>query len=159
MSPSNKKPPRALQDAPKIIVATVTLMEELARVLSLEAEVVSRRQLKEHPELLKYKQKLALDYRANMKAVAAEPDLVRKLPAEAKDALREMAKNLAQASEKNALVLHAAVAATQQLIQNVVAMVKTEVLATKSYKNPATAHLALGTYSPTCRPVAVSRSV
>ena len=159
MSPSNKKTVRALQGAPKIIEGTIALMEELVRVFFLEIDIVSQRKINEHPELLKYKQKLALDYRANMKAIDADPNLVKTLPDEAKTVLREMAKSLSEASKKNALVLGAAVAATQQLLQNVVAMVKTEVLATKSYKNPATAHLALGTYSPTCRPVAVSRSV
>ena len=121
--------------------------------------MVSNRRLKEHPELLKYKQKLAMDYRANLKAIAAQPDIVKKLPGEAQDMLREVAQKLAKASEQNALTLRAAVAATQQLIQNVVAMVKTEIAATKSYKNPAKAHLMLGNYSPTCRPVAISRSV
>jgi F0F1-type ATP synthase membrane subunit b/b' len=94
-----------------------------------------------------------------MKAISAEPDLVKKLPAEAKDTLKDVAQKLAQATEKNALALRAAVSATQQLIQNIVAMVKVEMSAGKSYKNMATAHLTLGTYSPTCPPVSVSRSV
>lgn len=160
MPPSNnKRPNRALEAAPKLVSATVALMEELARVFALEIDIVSNRRLKEHAELLKYKQKLAMDYRSNMKAIAANPELLKKLSTEAQQAVRDAAKMLALAAEKNALTLRAAVAATQQLIQNVISMVKTQVLSNGSYKNAHTAHLALGNYSPTCRPVAVSRSV
>jgi hypothetical protein len=159
MSPSNKRIAYALEGAPRTFIALAGLMEEMVRVFSLENEVVSTRRLKEHPDLLKHKQKLAMDYRASMKTIAADPALAKQLTPDAKEALKEMAQKLTEASAKNALILRAAVVATQQLIQNVVSMVKAEVLPTKSYKNPATAHLALGNYSPTCRPVAVSRSV
>jgi hypothetical protein len=150
---------RALASAPKLVIATVALMEELARVLIAEIDIVTKRKMKEHPALLKQKQQLAVDYRAYMKAIAAEPDILRKLPAEAKDAVSEMAKRLADATEANARMLRAAVDATRQLIQNVMAMVRSETMPRQSYKNHAKAHLQLGIYSPTCRPVAVSRTV
>jgi ABC-type glutathione transport system ATPase component len=159
MSPSNKKLARALQDAPKIISATAALMEELARVLLQEIAVVSQRKMAEHPPLLKYKQQLAKDYRANMKSIAAQPDLLKKLSDEARAALKEMAQKLSEAATQNALALRAIVQATEQLIRNVVAMVRTEVMPRQAYKNPAKAYLELGTYSPTCQPVAVRRSV
>ncbi|MDR3449339.1 MAG: hypothetical protein P4M15_06280 [Alphaproteobacteria bacterium] len=159
MSPKTKKLQRALEGAPRIVSATVALMEELVRVLMREIDVVSERKLAEHPDLLKQKQKLAMDYRANMKSISAQPDMLKALPDDAKDALREIAQVLAEATNRNAIVLRAAVTGTQQLIQNVVAMVKTEVMPHQNYKNPARAHLQLGNYSPTCRPVAVSKSV
>jgi hypothetical protein len=159
MSPSNKRIARALEGAPKLVIATVALMEELARVLLQEIELVTNRKMKEHTPLLKYKQKLAMDYRSNMKLIAAQPDILKQLPEEAKTVIREMAQMLAEATDKNARILRAAVAATQQLIQNVVAMVRTEIMPQQSYKNTAKAHLQLGKYSPTCQPVAVSRSV
>jgi hypothetical protein len=159
MSPSSKQTLKVLQDAPKTVIALVALMEELVRVLLQEVDIVSHRKMKEHPDLLKYKQKLAMDYRANMKAIATQPDVLHKLTTEAKNILRALAKKLADAADVNARMLRAAVGATQQLIQNVVAMVKSEALPKNSYKNSATAHLALGTYSPTCQPVAVRRSV
>jgi hypothetical protein len=159
MSPSNKKLAKALQNAPVIVAATVALMEELVRVLLSEVEIVSKRKIAEHAALLKYKQKLAMDYRANMKSIAAQPDLLKNLSDEAKAALREMAAMLAKAADDNARMLRAAVGATQQLIQNIVAMIKAEILPTQSYKNSAKAHLQLGKYSPTCQPVAVSRQV
>ena len=159
MSPSNKTLLRALTGAPKMVVATVALMEELVRVMTQEIDVVSKRKVTEHGELLKYKQKLAMDYRSNMRAIAAEPDMLKKISEEAKGVLREMAAKLSETAKKNALVLHAAVGATQQLIINVMAAVKAEAMPRQSYKNPATSHLQLGTYSPTCQPVALRRSV
>jgi hypothetical protein len=159
MVPSNKAIARILADAPKIVSATVALMEELVRVMLLEIEVVSNRKVKDHPDLLRHKQKLAMDYRANVKSIAAQPGLMKGLSQDAKDVIREMAKKLAEVADRNARILRAAVGATQQLIQNIVTMVRTEVMPRQSYKNPAKAHLQLGTYSPTCQPVAISRSV
>jgi flagellar biosynthesis/type III secretory pathway chaperone len=159
MSPSNKRIARALEGAPKLVTATIALMEELMRIMTQEIDVVSHRKLKEHPDLLKYKQKLAMDYRANMKAIAAQPDIFKKLSDEAKEVIREMAHKLAAIADQNARILRAAVGATQQLIQNIVAMVRTEVMPRQSYKNSAKAHLQLGNYSPTCQPVAFNRSV
>jgi hypothetical protein len=124
MSPIDKKVARALEGAPRLITATVALMEALVRVLTLEIEVVTRRKLKEHPDLLKHKQRLAMDYRANMKAIASQPDILRKLPAVALDTVREMARRLAEAVDANARMLRGAVDATRQLIQNVVTITR-----------------------------------
>jgi flagellar biosynthesis/type III secretory pathway chaperone len=150
---------QALEGAPKVVVATVALMEELISLLSAEIEVVTKRKLDEHAALLKRKQRLAIDYRANMKSIAAQPDVVKKMPGEAKDALREMAKRLAAAVDMNARMLRGAVEATKQLVQNVMAMVKQEAMPRNTYKNHAKAHLQLGVYSPKCCPVALNREV
>jgi hypothetical protein len=159
MSPTDRRIARALDGAPKLVIATVALMEELARVLTMEIDVVTKRKTKEHPALLKRKQRLAIDYRSNMKSIGAQPDILQKLPDAAKDAVREMSKHLADAVDANARVLRAAVDATRQLILNVMAMVRSETMPRQSYKNHAKEHLQLGTYSPTCRPVAISRTV
>jgi flagellar biosynthesis/type III secretory pathway chaperone len=159
MSPIDKRIANALKGAPTLVTATVALMEELVRVLTAEIDVVTHRRMKEHPELLKYKQRLAMDYRANMKSIAAQPDMLKKLSDTAKDALREMAQRLAVAVDENARMLRAAVSATRQLIQNIMSMVRSEAIPKNTYKNFARSHLELGTYSPTCVPVAVRRSV
>jgi len=159
MSPTDKQLARALQGTPKLISATVALMEELVRVLTREIDIVTHRKITEHPELVKYKQRLAMDYRANMKSIASQPDILTKISHEAQEAVREMARRLAVAIDENARMLRAAVDATRQLIQNVIAAVKIEVMPRQSYKNSNTAHLQLGNYSPTCQPVAVSRTV
>lgn len=159
MYPIDKRIARALEGAPRLVTATVALMEELARVLIAEIEVVTKRKMDQHPELLKHKQRLAVDYRSNMKAIAAQPNILKQLPSEAKDAIREMAGRLAAAVDANARMLRAAVEATRQLVQNVMAMVRSETMPRQSYRNHTKAHMELGRYSPTCRPVAVSRTV
>jgi hypothetical protein len=159
MSPIDKKLAEALKGAPMLVTATVALMEELVRVLMREVEVVSKRKLTEHPELLKYKQRLAMDYGSNMKAIAAQSEMMKKLTPAAKDALRSMAKKLADAVDYNARMLRAAIDASRQLIQNVMTMIRNEALPRQSYKNTARAHLELGNYSPTCQPLTVSRTV
>ncbi|MDE1901626.1 MAG: hypothetical protein KGI37_08290 [Alphaproteobacteria bacterium] len=159
MSPSNKKTARLLEGAPKIITATVALMEELTRVLIQEIDIVIKRRVDEHPAILKYKQKLANDYRANLKALADQPQLFATLSEDARTVLRDTAKALSRAAADNARALRAAIGASQQLIQNIMAMIKTKVLDKQPYKNAAKSHLQLGIYSPVCPPVAVSRSV
>jgi hypothetical protein len=159
MSPIDKKLARALHDAPKLVTATVALMEKLASILIKEIDVVTHRKTIEHVDLLKEKQRIAMDYRANMKSLAAQPEILKKLSEDAKDAVREMAQRLALAVEENARMLRAAVEATRQLIQNVMAMVRSEMMPKNTYKNSAKAHLELGNYSPTCQSVAVSRTV
>ena len=159
MSPIDKKVARALEGAPKLVVATVALMEELARVLVAEIDIVTKRKMGEHPALLKHKQRLAVDYRSNMKVIASQPEILKNLPEAAKNAVKAMAARLAAAADANALMLRAAVGATRQLIQNVMAMVKNEAMPRQSYKNHTKAHMELGHYSPTCRPVAISRTV
>ncbi len=159
MSQLNNKMPRALQDAPKIVVSTVALMDELASVLDAEFEIVTKRKMREHADLLKRKQRLAIDYRANMRTIGAQPDLLKNMPAEAKKAIRDAAKRLAKATDANARMLRAAVDATRTLVQNIVALVKSEALPEQTYKNHARAHLELGSYSPTCKPIAFNRTV
>lgn len=159
MPPLDKKIARALQDAPQLVVSTVALMEELTHVLATEKDIVTKRKMKEHPALLKHKQRLAVDYRANMKSIAAQPDILKKMSAEAKDAVREAAKRLAVATDSNARMLRAAVDATRQLIQNIMVMIRNETMPQQSYKNHAKAHLMLGNHNPVCRPVSVHRTV
>jgi len=159
MSLADKNRARALQNAPKLVVATVALMDELASLLLAEIDLVTKRKKDEHAALLKQKQRLAVDYRANIKAIADDPALLKALPNDAKAAVREASKRLANAADSNARALRAAASATRQLIQNIMAMVRSETNANSAYKNHAKAHLELGCYSPTCRPVAVSRTV
>ncbi len=159
MSPADKKTMRALAGAPKLVVATVALMDELARLLLAEVDMVTKRKKEEHAALLKQKQRLAVDYRANMKAIAENPSLLKTLRDDAKTAVRESANRLASAADSNARALRAATSATRQLIQNIMAMVRSETTTSSAYKNHAKAHLELGCYSPTCRPVAVSQTV
>lgn len=159
MLPLDKQTARALETAPKLVVATVALMQELTRVLLAEIDIVTKRKMEEHADLLKRKQRLAMDYRSNMKSLAGHPEFFKKLSAEAKAVVKEASKKLAEAVDANARMLRAAVDATRKLVQNVMSVVKAQAIPQQTYKNLAKAHLQLGTYSPKCHPIAVCRSV
>ena len=143
---------------PPLVVSIISLMNELIDIMAAEPELVMGRKFEAHKLLLKRKQRLAMDYRASIKSIAAQPDMLKQLPEDTRRALKSAAQKLAEAAERNARTLRAAVTAVQRLIQNIIAFVKSEMLVKPGYKNPKTAHLELGTYSPTCKPVAVRRS-
>ncbi|MGE3623483.1 MAG: hypothetical protein AB7H77_06405 [Bdellovibrionales bacterium] len=144
---------------PPAIVALIALMNELVEVMSAEPELVMSRKFADHKELLRRKQKLTLEYRASLKSVFAQPDMLKALPEDVRRKLKSAAQKLADTADRNARSLRTAVTTVQRLIQNIVAHVKREALFNPGYKNPKTAHLQLGTYSPTCKPVAVRQSV
>jgi len=144
---------------PPVIVSLLALMNELIELMTAEPDLVMGRQFEAHKELLKLKQKLTLEYRASVRSIAAQPDLLKQLPEDICRKLRIAAQKLADSAERNARMLRAAVTAVQRLIQNIIPIVKGEKLPKSGYKNPKTAHLQLGTYSPTCMPIAIRRSV
>ena len=141
-----------------LIKGTLEIMEKLIKVMSAEIELIGARKMKEHSELLKIKQRLTMDYRANMKSIAAQPDILKIMPEDVRGAVKASAQKLADMTDRNAKFLRSSVMATQRLIQNIVSIVKKEALPKNSYGNSKTAHLALGTYSPTCKPVAIVRT-
>lgn len=144
---------------PPLINAVITLMNELVEIMTAEPELVMGRKFEAHQQLLKRKQKLTLEYRTYVKSIAAQPELLKQLPDETCRKLKLAGQRLADSAERNGRMLRAAVTAVQRLVQNIVSIVKSEVLPKAGYKNPQTAYLELGTYSPTCTPVAVRRSV
>ncbi|HUY68199.1 MAG TPA: hypothetical protein VMV79_02740 [Alphaproteobacteria bacterium] len=141
---------------PMLVVSLIALLGELVELLNSEPDLVLGRKLDAHRQLLKRKQKLALDYRTGMKSLMAQPDLLKNLPEDTRRVLRTLGQKLADSAERNARALRTAVVATQRLIQNIITAVKDEVLPKGAYKNPAQIQ---GAYSPTCTPVAVRRSV
>jgi hypothetical protein len=142
---------------PVLIVSVLGLMNELIDVMAAEPELVMGRKFETHKVLLKRKQRLTMDYRASLKSLAAQPDMLKQLPEDTRQALKSAAQRLADTAERNARTLRAAVTAVQRLIQNIIAFVKSEVLTKPGYKNPNMSYRELGTYSPTCKPVVVSR--
>jgi hypothetical protein len=140
------------------VVALINLMEELIQIMVQEADLVNGRKRTEHAELLKRKQRLTVDYRAGMKSIAAQPEMLKELPEGTRRSLREVAQKLADVTDRNARMLRTAVMATQRLIQSIVSIVKQEAFTKTGYVNPKTAHLMLGTYSPVCKPVAVVKT-
>ena len=145
-------------NTPPLVASIITLMNELVEIMLAEPQLFMSRKLDEHKQLLKRKQKLAMEYRIGIKSLSAQPEMLKQLPEDVRRALKAAAQKLADQAESNGRALRGAVTAVQRLIQNIVGYVKKEVLTPPGYKNPQTAHLELGTYSPTCKPVAVRES-
>src|ERR1700761_978792 len=72
----------ATEAAAQALNGLVGLADELAEVMDREIVLVETRKSAEHSQLLKRKQRLAGDYRAGMKCLAQQPDLLRQLPEE-----------------------------------------------------------------------------
>ncbi|MDD5587010.1 MAG: hypothetical protein PHY92_08685 [Alphaproteobacteria bacterium] len=142
----------------QLVDATLGVMTELAAVLGDEIKLLKKNDMTAMNELLRRKNKLVIDYQSNMKVIAANPDLIRQASGEMRNRLKAAGNRLAGVTERNAAALKTAVGATQRLIQHVIKAVKDEALPRQSYSDPRLAHMELGTYSPTCRPVAVVRT-
>lgn len=145
-------------NVPQLVITTIGMMDELIALMNSEADLVINRKFDLHKDLLKKKQKLTLNYRANMKAIAAQPEILKTMPEDARKMLKATAQGMADAAERNARMLRAAVVATQRLIQNIISIIKSEKLTKPGYKNPQKLYLELGGYSPTCTPVAFNRT-
>jgi len=140
-----------------MLTRIIALMEEIVQVMDEEIPLVEGRKRTEHAELLKRKQRLTLDYRASLKAIVLEPDLLRQAPEELRATARAAAAKLAEASERNATIVRAIIAASQRLVQSIITIVKDEKLPTNNYAKLGTGAMA-GVYSPICKPVTVYQS-
>lgn len=160
MPPLNSKTPQApqtpLEALEQLLSRTITMIDEMVTVLEEEIPLIEKRQNEEHAELLKRKQRLTLDYRANLKSLIAEPDLLKQLPDELRAKARLASERLAEAGARNARSLRAVITASQRLVQSIVALVKDEVLPQTTYSNMQAGQS--GSYSPTCKPVTVFKT-
>ena len=141
-----------------LLTRIVALIDEIIAVMEEEVPLVESRKCAEHAELLKRKQRLTLDYRASLKAFVLEPELLRQVPEDLRAKARLAADRLAAASERNARVLRALMTASQRLVQSIVTIVKDEFLPKSGYGHVLPGQ-GSGSYSPTCKPVTVYRTV
>ncbi|HEU0117846.1 MAG TPA: hypothetical protein VFR09_04360 [Alphaproteobacteria bacterium] len=158
--PNKSNAPKVSKEPPAVLLGRGVLdqMNRLFDIMKLENDLVVMRKIEEHKQLLKDKQRLTMDYRANMKSIAIQPGILSQLPKELLSESRISAQKLAEMSDRNAKCLRGAVVATQRLVQSVVAIVKQEVVPKPGYRNPGVAPIGAAAYSPTCKPVAVSRT-
>src|ERR1700733_13726237 len=70
--------PGVMAVLPPLIVSITSLMNELIEVLMAEPDLVMTRKFEAHQRLVKRKQKLAMEYRTSVKAMATQPDMMRK---------------------------------------------------------------------------------
>jgi flagellar biosynthesis/type III secretory pathway chaperone len=138
--------------------AFVTLMNDLAKAMDEENVLIEKRKFPEQKELVRKKQRMSMDYRANMKSLASQNDVMKRLPDDLRNALKAAAVKLSEAANKNAQLLRTAMLGTQRLLQSVITIVKDEKLPQGGYKDTRKGKGSLGGYSPTCKPVTVTRT-
>lgn len=152
------KPGDAVVVATKAVKGMLVMVDELVQLMEKEVILVEKRKIEEHAVLLKRKQRLAIDYRASVKALMLQPDILKQIPADLRAKAKVAMQKLSDASERNAKILRAAITAVQRLIQTIISLVKDEVLPKGSYANPNASNRLMGTYSPICKPVTVNRT-
>ena len=142
-------------DIPKLANTVIELSKDLIKILVREKDVVARKDLEEHKELLKAKQRLAMEYNTNIEILYSNKESLNDLPDEAKKSLRDAVRNVDTTAKENALVLQASSDASKQFISSVMSALKTERLSAPSYKNPKSSS---GSKND-CEPISISKTV
>jgi flagellar biosynthesis/type III secretory pathway chaperone len=148
----------AVAVATQALKGMMGMAEELVQLMEKEVELIEQRKIAEHAQLLKRKQRLAVDYRASVKALSTQPEILKQIPADLRAKAKIAVQKLTEVSDRNARILRAAITALQRLIQSIVAIVKEEVLPKGSYGSHGAIKSMMGSYSPICKPVTVSRT-
>ena len=107
-----------------VVESTLDVMTELADVLNVELNLLKKNDVEAIKALLMNKNSLLIHYQSNMKAIAANPDLLAQAPTEMRAKLKAMGTKLAEVSERNATALKAAVGGTRRLIDHIIRLVK-----------------------------------
>jgi hypothetical protein len=140
-----------------LLTRIIALIDEMIAVMEEEIPLVENRKRAQHAELLKRKQRLTLDYRASLKAIVLEPELLKQVPDELRAKARDAGDRLAEVSDRNGRTLRAIMMATQRLVQTIVSMVRSEVLPKSGYANTQPGYKE-SSYSPLCKPVTVCKT-
>lgn len=154
----NALKPKNQEKNPPIIEATMSIMSDLIVVMTEELALLQKINIAGIQDLMRRKTRLFLDYQANMKSIAAQPDIMTKLSVETRAKLKDLGVRLAEVAARNAAALKAAALATEKLLRNIIRAVREQKLPKQTYTNPRHSGRAFGGYSPTCRPVAVNRT-
>lgn len=129
MTPQNP----AATAAPTEELQLLRLMGDLVTLLEREIVVVEERLSEELPDLVSRKQRLLVDYQAELKAATQQPEWLAKLPVPQKSRLRLLGETLQEVSSRNARVLKAAATATQRLLHGIMTSVRDEKCARTGY--------------------------
>lgn len=145
-------------DGEKLARAVLDIMRALIGSMELELALLEKKEYASMEPVRKEKAKLIRDYQMNMGIVAEHPEAIKNAPEEIRGALRQVGLKLAKTSERNAIVLKAAITGTQSLLQTIITAARNNNRPTECYADPRKDPLMLGSYSPKCAPVAVNRT-
>lgn len=136
--------------------ALFQLLKELTGVMEMEAQLLSKQDMKGIAELLPRKLRLLSTYQANVQVISNNPDLLKNAPEKTRNQLKTIAANLHATANQNANRLKGALLATRRIVSNVMGSIREETQnKLPSYANLRVAHMARNKYSPMCQAVAV----
>jgi hypothetical protein len=142
----------------QLVESMVEVINDLAATMLEEIRLLKKPDSPVFQENLRKKNKLIIRYQAGMKTIATQPELLKMTTEESRSRLKASGMKLAGATEHNAKALQGAVQGTKRLIEHIMNHVRQEALPQLGYTDPRKDRFALGSYSPICRPVAVSRT-
>lgn len=145
-------------EASRLATAVLSVMETLSQVMDREVELLGKQDFAAVTALRDEKAKWSREYRSNMQALMQKPDLLKEASAEERQRLRKQGEVLAQSARRNAGCLRIAIGATQSLVQTVMNVAREQNKSNDCYSDPRKTALTLGSYSPTCTPVAINRT-
>ncbi|MDD3288574.1 MAG: hypothetical protein PHX43_06170 [Alphaproteobacteria bacterium] len=153
---SQQVAPSSVAKATALLTATLDVMEDLTKLLSLELKVLEKQDMKELGEILPKKHRLITSYQANLKSLDNNPELVKLAPEELRAKAKAVAIKMRDVVEHNANAMRGAICATRRVIHNVMSMIREEASPSfMSYGNSRNPQSVAAPYSPTCQPLAV----
>ncbi len=139
--------------------ALLSAMQGLMGVMDEEMRLLERQNVAAIGTMSKRKVQLLADYGSAMKSIDADPALVKQAPADIREKLREMGNSFAQKARDNASALKAAMDSTDNLLRNIMGMVREEAMKQQGYRDHRSPAQAAGGYAEICPPVSVVRTV
>lgn len=146
------------EEGSKLALAMLQVMESLSNVMDYEVELLNRHDYATLSGLRQEKVKLVRDYQLGINKLAANPDLFSQTEKGLRQKLQQEGRRLEDVSRRNAEGLSVAIRATQSLVQTVMDAARSQSQSNECYSDPRKSPLMLGSYSPTCMPVAVDRT-
>ena len=143
----------------KMADALIGIMGSLTKVMDQEIDLLKQRNYKAMNDVRTQKVRLLRDYYLQHQILGQNPDILKLAQQDKRVKLRTMADHFAQATDRNARELKAAVTATQSLLQTIMDSARRENRRSECYVDTRKDPFMLGSYSPVCDPVAVSRIV
>lgn len=160
-SSAGKKQPAEITEITPAQAMANALIENMASLISVmeqENDLLAAQDFMGIEAIKSLKSRLAVNHQANLKSLAAEPALLKEMTDIERKKLKEIGQILQVVSQKNAIALQAGMRITEVMLQNIVSLVRKEVLTKPAYADPRQSQLASGLHSPTCPPVAINRT-
>lgn len=139
------------------VKVALRLIDDMIALMAEEEKILKSEDMVRHRALLDTKQRMALEYRQNMKTLKDNPDLLKKAPADLRLLVKTSYEKLLKIAEHNAALLQTSIDGTKNLLSSIVTVVKNEALP-QSYSHMGQKANQLGSYSPLCPPVTGSRT-